>query len=296
MKNQDREALTAEAADIFLRLREDPADPERQAERDAFLAGGAPQRDIYAQVTRVWQGTGAPPRRRIRLPAVVFGLVLGLSALALADPARKFLLADVSTRHEGRQVALASGDIAVLDADTALADTSEGDTRQVALLDGAALFDVAQDGRGFVVAVGDLTVEVLGTTFETAMIGDAVAVGVREGRVRVSGGGREWTLGAGDRLLRSADGTVEIATITPEDVAPWVQGRFVADGLTFAQVADVIDRRLQGRVMLRSADLAASRVSGTINLDDPDLALQALAATRGARIISIPVLGKIILP
>lgn len=296
MKNQDREALTAEAADIFLRLREDPADPERQAERDSFLARGAPQREIYAQVARAWQGTGAPPRRRIRLPAVVLGLALVLSALALADPARKFLLADVTTRHAGRQVALASGDTAVLDADTALTDTTEGAARQVGLLDGAALFDVARDGRAFVVSVGDLTVEVLGTTFETALIADAVTVGVRAGRVRVTDGGRTWTLGAGERLLWSPGGEAEITRIPPEDVAPWVQGRFVADGLSFAQVADVIDRRLPGRVMLGSADLAASRVSGTINLDDPDLALRALAATRGAQIISIPVLGKIILP
>lgn len=247
-----------------------------------------------------WPGPGRAPARaaapRRRLPVVGLAIALLASAILLAEPARLYLQADVTTRQQSRAIALASGDRAILDADTALADTTGGDRRQVTLLDGAALFEVARDGRSFVVSVGDLTVEVLGTTFETAMIHDTVTVSVREGRVRVVAGDRNWTLAAGDRLLWSKDGGGALDTIDPADVAIWQSGRFVADGLSFAQVADVIDRRLPGRVVVGGAGLAASRVSGTINLDDPELALAALAATRGARILSIPVLGKIILP
>lgn len=295
MPDQDRKALIAEAADIFVRLREDPKDPDLLAERDAFRQRGPAEREIYARVTRAWTGAGRKPWPNIALILACLG-ALAVAAYVFADPVRTLILADFSTRYDTREVALASGDSATLDAGTALTDETGGAQRHLTLLEGAALFDVSTDGRPFVVSVGDLDVEVLGTRFEVARTDDTVAVAVREGVVRVSTGKTGWTLTRGERLSRSDAGGTEIADIDPAAVAAWQHGRFVADGLTFAQVAEVIDRRLPGRIFIADAELARARVSGTIDLRDPDGALAALAAARGARILSAPALGRLVLP
>ena len=213
-----------------------------------------------------------------------------------AEPARNLLFADVVTRLEARKTILASGDAATLDADTALADHTAGAERLITLFEGATLFDVAQNARPFEVSAGALTIEVLGATFEAARFDDMVVVSVSEGQVRVMTGNTRWTLEDGERLLWSAQGGGDVVDIDPAAVARWRQDRCVSDGLTFAQVADVIDRRLPGNVVVPNKALATSRVSGTSNLDNPTLALEALAATQCARVFSAQPLGYLILP
>ncbi|MEM9910607.1 MAG: FecR domain-containing protein [Pseudomonadota bacterium] len=294
MTDQNRKELIDEAADIFVRLREDPDNADILAERDAFLDRGTLEQDVYGHVIKAWSGAGRKPSANKPLVLTLFiGLIA--SAYLVADPLRTMLLADFNTQTEMREVNLASGDRATLDAGTSLADDSEGPDRRVALLKGTALFDVASDGRRFEVQVGDVTVEVLGTVFETAWIEELVVVSVSEGRVRASDGTQIWTLEAGESLFWNDQDGGDLVDVDPNALSLWRDDRLVADGLTFAQVADVIDRRLPGRVFIANNAVATSRVSGTLNLEDPQRALQALAATRGVRVITAPLIGHLIL-
>lgn len=295
MPNQDRKDLIEEAADIFVRLRENPEDPSILAERRAFLDRGDKEREVYANVIKAWAGTGRKPGPNKPLVMALIA-VLTTSAYFGIEPLRILLFADFTTRYETLRVALASDDIVVMDAETALTDNTDGTSRQVRLLEGAALFDVTNDGRAFSVSAGDITIDVLGTIFEVTETGDLMTVSVSEGQVQVSAESMQWTLQAGERLTWSKGGGGDVDAVNTTDIALWRQDRFVADGLTFAQVADVIDRRLPGTVIIGSGNLANSRVAGTFDLDNPELALEALAATRGASIISAPVLGHLFLP
>ncbi|MGR3378941.1 FecR family protein [Salipiger abyssi] len=295
MPDQDRKALIAEASDIFIRLREDPDNPDLLALRQAFRQRGRAERDIYDRVARAWEGAGrrTGPGKAL---TVILVCVLVASACFLARPVRNHILSDITTRFAPRRVELASGDQATLDAHTALADDSAGTERRLKLFAGAAVFDVLRDGRSFVVAAGALEIEVLGTSFEVAHIGDMIRVSVREGTVHVSGKGVDVQLEKGQRLSWSDDTGATLAEVDPDAVALWRQDRFLADGLTLAQIADVIDRRLPGRILVAGTALARSRVSGTINLGNPELALRALAATRGASVLPVPGLGTLVLP
>lgn len=291
----DRKKLIDEAAEVFVRLNEDPVDKDALAERDAFLARGAAEREVYSFVQKAWAGTGRKPRSKNSL-AIVWLVGLALASYLFAAPARNLLLADFSTSGTVQEIKLASGDVAFLDAATAIADKTDSNSRQVKILEGTALFDVNSDGRDFVVEIGDALVEVVGTVFEASAIGDSVIVSVKEGVVRVKLNGETWNLKQGTQWSWEDEGGGDVSQIDPDSVALWRKNRLVADGLTFSQVAELIDRRFSGRIIIVDAALAKSKVSGTINLENPELALQALAAVRGARIVSIPLIGRFVLP
>lgn len=295
MTDQNRAKLVEEAADIFVRLREEPENKAIQAERDAFIARGEAERSAFAQVVKAWESSG---RNRGSNKPVVVTAVLGLmlSAYLAVEPLRTFLLADFRSGYDTEEVILASGDRAVIDAQTALSDETEDDMRRVKLIEGSALFDVEKEGRSFVVSAGDVTIEVLGTTFEASKMKDTVSVAVEEGRVRIRAGGASWTLGAGDQLMWSQSTGGRVNQIDLEAVATWRDDRFIADGLTFAEVASVIDRRLPGSIVITSGALADARVLGTINLENPKLALEALVAAKGARVISAGPIAHIVMP
>lgn len=304
MPDQDTEHYVAMAADLFVRLREDPEDPDLLARRDAFLQSGAEARRIYARVEQAWGSTGpgtpgpapacVPSGRRRGILGVALFLLLACGWFA-QEPVARWMLADFSTRQRIDRIRLASGDRAVLDAGTALADHTTGAHRGVKLLDGAAVFDVTPGDRTFVVLAGDLRIEVLGTTFETAHLDDLVTVAVSQGRVRVSAPGARWTLERGDRLIRDGAGRVRVMRVDPAGIAAWRTDRLQAEGLTLAQVVGVLDRRLARPVTILGADLARTRVSGTIDLARPERALEAISVALGARILSVPMLGYIIL-
>ncbi|MEM9279995.1 MAG: FecR domain-containing protein [Pseudomonadota bacterium] len=294
LSDSDRKKLIDEAADIFVRLSENPQDMDAQALLDAFLARGKAEREVYAYVKKAWAGSGKKTRSK-KLPVIVCLFGLAISWYLFAEPARNLMLADFSTRLETRKVELASGDVASLDADTAITDETDGKNRRVRILEGAVLFEVETDGREFAVDMDDVTIEVVGTTFEVSSLDNGVLVSVVEGAVQTKVGDRVWKLGEGDQFMWTTGKGGEVSQIDPSDIALWRQNRFAADGLTFSQVAAVIDRRLSGNIIIPNSALAQSRVSGTINLDDPQSALAALAAVRGARIVTVPLLGNIIL-
>ena len=278
-----------------MRLREHPEDARLKAERDAFLARGEAERAAYAQVVTAWEGSGRKlgPNKSVIIAAMLGVLV---SVYIMAEPLRTYLMADFQSGDSAQDIVLAAGDRAVLDAHTAVSDDTEANTRRVTLIEGAAVFDVDQETRSFVVSAGDVTIEVLGTTFEALRMNDTVAVAVEEGRVRIRAVDASWTLNAGDRLIWSQASGGVVSQIEMDAVAPWRNRRFVADGLTFSEVATVIDRHLPGRIVITSAALAEARVMGTINLEDPKRALDALVAAKGARVISAGSFAHVVMP
>lgn len=209
------------------------------------------------------------------------------------QPLQILALADFRTQLARDNVALASGDAAKMDGSSALIDRTEGEERRVELMRGAALFDVSSDGRPFIVSVGDLSVRVLGTSFETAFFGDEVSVSVREGTVEVEDGADVWTLSAGDRLYWS-EALVTLESVQPSSVASWSSDRLSMDGMSLWQVAEVIERRMPGRIVIIGEDLGQSKVTGSLDLSLPGLSLQALISPFEGRVRSITPLLTVI--
>ncbi|MEM8792471.1 MAG: FecR domain-containing protein [Pseudomonadota bacterium] len=293
MTDSDGEDIQQRAIYLFLRLRDAPDDAEALAEREAFLARGPAEREAYAKAQHAWRAT-KPPRRSGPLKLLFFLTALGSAGYLAAEPLQVFLIADLRSGDAPREGRLASGDSVTLDAASALVDDTTAERRGARLLRGAAYFDVAPMDQPFTVTAGDLAVEVLGTAFEVAHLGDGVAVHVEVGQVEVWIDGAAWTLAPGERLLWPGEGEVSLGNVDPGEVAAWRNDLLVANGLTVRDVAEVLDRRLAGTVLVLDDALAEARVVGTFDLGDPEGALRSLAATQGARVIAAPPLATLL--
>lgn len=295
VEHQSDKDLAREAARIFLRLTEQPNDANALAAKDAFLARGQAEQQIYSRMSQRWQTSKRHgKRRRTRnLIAVLALITVGYFAYG---PARITLLADVTTGRTAEPVILASGDRVILDADSAISDETGEDERVVNLLEGAAIFQVSRGVERFRVTAGGLEAVVLGTEFEVAYSGAAMLVAVAEGAVEVHAKGETWRLEPGHRLTIGGSDTPEVVTVDPARIAAWRQDRFTAADMTLAELAAIIDRRLPGQVLITDTELAEVRVSGGVDLTQPLRALRALSAAAGAKIVAAPPLATVIMP
>lgn len=273
-----------EAANILRRLDYDPEDAQALDARDAYIARGAEEKATFEKMARAFAAAPKELRRRDRKYS--FALVGALLAsLYLAyEPARISLLADFATERATATIALASGDLTVLDAASALRDDSHDDVRAVDLLKGAGFFDVETSEQRFVVTAGDVRAEALGTEFEVARLGDDVLVTVAEGTVRVSHAGQDTLVDVGQQLRVSETGDT-LRDIEAEAIADWRGDRLTMDGLSFGEVASLIGRRLPGATLVFNRSLAQEPMVGVLDLSSPENALEILAATGGAKVV-----------
>ncbi|MEM8553499.1 MAG: FecR domain-containing protein [Pseudomonadota bacterium] len=296
MTDSIKAKIAEEAADLFLRLRNDPANDALLDEYDAFINRGRLEQKAFVAVERAWQGSA---HRRSNGRAVVgFGLA-AITALGvgfwLANPLAP--TPDYASDTSPTEVTLATGDFAQLDAGSGLINSSNAEARRFDLVKGAVVFEVAAEPRPFVVTMGPLNVTVTGTVFETSQLKDTFAVSVLEGSVTVQDdNGRSWNLTEGMRLLWSTTDGGTVDRVLATNIARWRTDRLVTNGLTLSQVADILDRRTAGRILIPNGDLRDAQLSGIIDLSKPEIALQTLAVAENARVQSLGPLGFVLLP
>ncbi|MEM1375393.1 MAG: FecR domain-containing protein [Pseudomonadota bacterium] len=293
MSSQDKERLLEEAADLYLRLKEDPKNEVLRRELERFLARGPKAAKAFADIEESWAVTGGRPRPINPVLAVLGIGLLCLGALGF-DRSRIYLTADHIAPHQPLSVELASGDFAVLDATSAITDETQGATRHVGLLRGAIYVDVTPRSEPFVVTAGDVSVEVVGTTFEVARYRNTVQVKVESGQVLVEREGQQARLSAGESLTWEDD-SYSIRPVEESNVASWRSAQIVVDGQSFAQVAEILDRRIPGPVVIMDRELSASPVSGTFDLSRPLVSLRNLAASHGGMVISTPPVSTLVI-
>lgn len=287
--------LLAEAAERMLAVRTAPEDAALDALTRAWIDADDLHRRAWTLAERAWIASGeaiaAPPRAvnrnrvLVRVAAVAACLVAAVASPRIVDTLR----ADALTRSgEIARSTLADGSEVTLAGASAIDARFGADARRVALLRGAAYFDVRRDpDRPFVVAADDLTVTVRGTAFDVALGSDTIAVSVSHGTVAVAAGGSETVLHGGDRLdYRKADHTFTVAPVAPGDVALWRQDRMAVSDTPLGEVLDALVRR-NGGYVIASAELRVRRVTGVFDLGNPARALGALLAPQGASAVEI---------
>lgn len=295
--NDKERARTRKAVQIIRRLDEDPEDQTALLDRNAFLSRGALERATYDRTLRAMEGAETRLRRD-RSKHYAFGLLAAmLASLALAwQPLRLHFTADFQSGHGVEAVQLASGDVVVLDASSAISDETEDGIRGVNLLSGAGFFDVDTRQTSFMVQAGDVTVETLGTAFEVSLQGPSLQVSVAEGAVRVTNPEGSVELAAGERLRLNASTLSQSETVEGSTVATWRNDVLVANGMTVGEIAAIIDRRITGSVLVLTDDLQSTVVHGRIDLSRPEDALRTLAASVDGQVTIAPLLGAVLRP
>ena len=199
-----------------------------------------------------------------------------------------WLRADFQTvTAQTQSLFLDDGSKIIIGAESALTQDFSASRRKLALLRGEAWFEVAPDqARPFIVTAGGMTIRVIGTAFDVAMTGRAIAVALARGSVEIRRPGKtplQKTLKPGQRLVIDRNsGVVRITKVEPALMGGWRNGQLIVHGARLADVVDTIDRYYPGTITLISQPLAERRVTGVFDLNNPQKALRSLLSPYGA--------------
>lgn len=247
---------------------------------DAFCATPAASRAAVPRAHGArWWAAGAALAASV-VAAVVF---VGLPS---TDPGERY-----ETRlGEMRVVSLADGSVLTLNTRSQAVVHYTTERREVQLLRGEGLFEVARDpARPFEVDAGETRVRAVGTSFTVRRPEDApVEVLVREGEVEVDspqGPLAPVRLRANMKLVAAASAvpvSVEPAEIHRE--LAWREGRIAFEGETLSQAAEQFARYSDTRIVIVDPALAEERITGLFQANDPVGFSRAVATSLGLHV------------
>ncbi len=214
--------------------------------------------------------------------AIVLAVALGAGWQAVPErleapaggAARRFVLAD------GSRLTLGAGSVVRLARGFRSPIGTRAAVREVAL-EGEGFFEVARDGRPFMVQTHDATVRVLGTRFDVradpALNAEQLAAGgtrvvVEEGRVAVASrdaSGRAVKLGAGEGTALVGDAPLTAQRVEVARLATWRTGGFAAIDEPLAVVLAELQRRVGVAITLEGGAATVDRTRERVSLFYP---------------------------
>lgn len=312
MERAEHDDIDATAAAWVVREDNGPLPEPERAERDRWLAASTRHLGAYARAhaVLVWSGRmSAPAPARPRPRSWRFGAAAALLAviagvLMLAWPQGAVY---ETARGEILRVSLADGSVLTLDANSRVRARMHLDRRELQLLSGTALFDVASDpGRPFTVDADGTRVTAVGTRFSVSLErrgGSAVGpveVLVSEGVVDVAESGPDdpvpARLHAGMRALARPAAGVEVDQVDPQELDRrllWREGMLAFNGDTLSVAAARFRRYSDVPIIIDDPRVGSRRVVGLYPANDPagfarnvalSLGLEVEAARGGVRL------------
>jgi transmembrane sensor len=202
-----------------------------------------------------------------------------MRALALSTERAKALGSRFGTgKGEMKVVALKDGSVVTLNTASEIVVNYSEKLRSVELIHGEALFDVAKNkARPFVVAAGDTSVRVVGTSFSVRRFDAApIQILVREGIVEVfkpTGGVKPIRISANTMALAPPDDADIAARPVPaaqlHRAMAWQEGQIAFEGETLAQAVTEFSRYSDTRIVIDDPALAREEIAGLFKATDP---------------------------
>jgi len=292
-RSADAPSLFRQAADLAIRLQNDPANPAELEAVRAFIASGTEHRAAWTRVSSIHGMTGKVLSDRQRADSLMSRRNLMIAGvLAIGGAAGLSYLPDMllsarvdyrTTTGRQQRIVLSDGSVVTLGPESAIAIHMTDEARRIDLLQGMGFFEVAPDPtRPFTVTGGRVSVTALGTAFDVSIDASYVSVAVDHGRVQV---GEARVLEAGDWLTLDPEADVASRGHRQSDeIASWRRGMIIADSETVAALVARIGRWHEGRVMIADPWLGSREVSGVFDLNDSFSALQAVVKPFGAKV------------
>jgi len=321
MENSKDEFALGEAAQWCVRLSApDCSDAERRAcarWRQASAANEAAYLQVQRTSTQVEHAVAMDDRlqmlaeramrkssgerrsreNRYRLPlALAAGALLATMSVWIAmtwqqgdvDSAAVALIF-AAPEKSARQVVLADGSVAHIDAGSEIAVSLREHERRVEVVSGRALFEVAHDkARPFIVSANGTHTVALGTQFEVSRNDRQTVVTLLEGSVAVSGeeGWRERLIpGEQLRVTTGKSGEHVRYTVDAQTATSWSRGWLVFRGTPFAEALREINRYSDKQVRLADPSLAKLEVAGSFIAGDSQSIVSAIAEILPIRVV-----------
>lgn len=304
-------AAIERAAAAWFRRRDAGLSPDAQREFAAWLAADPRHRVAYARLDTLWAmldrvavddlpsvSAARGPRRF--WPAVAFAaaaaVVLAFLGWRDAGISRAQERTVVTGRGELERVELSDGSQVTLNTASTVAIRLGARERVVDLAAGEAAFAVAPDpARPFVVRVGSVHVQAVGTAFAIRRRDEAVEVLVTEGRVRVFDGasGRNLLAAgapAGDAVLSAqqravvaaGSGRAEVSAVAPDAAAralAWQHKQLEFSEERLDRIAAEFNRYNRVQIVVADRELAAQTFGGKFPADEPAALVSVLEKT-----------------
>ena len=192
---------------------------------------------------------------------------------------------------EQRTIRLADGSTVELNSRSKVQVRLTDHQRNVALLEGQALFRVAKDKqRPFIVRAGDAQVRAVGTEFDVYRKPGSTVVTVVEGRVETydgssGAGAAAIVLSAGEQLTVLPH-TVTKPTRTDTLVATaWVQKRLIFEETPLSDVAEEFNRYSRRSLSIDGDELRKLKISGIYSSTDPASLINFLRSQPSIQVI-----------
>jgi transmembrane sensor len=163
--------------------------------------------------------------------------------------------------------------------------------RDVALIEGQALFRVAKDKqRPFVVQAGDAQVRAVGTEFDVYKKQAGTVVTVVEGRVETYSGAEgadaaAVMISAGEQLTVSLHSVTKPTRADTDAATAWVQKRLIFEETPLNEVAEEFNRYNRRPLAIDDAELQSLKISGVYSSTDPTSLINFLRSQSSINII-----------
>lgn len=271
-----------------------PLDAAQAAERDAWLDADRRHFGAYARAHAVYARSGraralgsadrVPHSRPVAGPPPRLQWAMGLAATLCLMALGVHEHSDAGDFHLTRKgeilrVPLADGSAVTLDSGAAVRVHYTDKRREITLLRGEALFDVAKNrARPFVVTARDTAVTAVGTSFSVSLNEqrtNGVEVLVREGIVDVanaSGAIAPTRLQANHRALANRSHGIRIENVAHDDLdqqLAWREGMLSFNGDTLSVAAAQFLRYSDVRIMIDDPLVGSRRIVGLYSANDP---------------------------
>lgn len=308
MAKRTENPLIAEAEEWLARRQQGSLPPDAQREFEAWLHSSPYHAMAYARVeesadlSRRRAAAPARPAQPRRPARTYWGMAAAVFLmLAVGVVSRLWLQPEIHQTAVGerRTVALADGSKVDLNTASKLRVDYSDQQRDVYLVEGEALFQVASDpDRPFVARAGSAAVRALGTEFNVRLRGpDMVEVTVTEGEVAVqgavAGAGQQGSAGAPRRVPAGKGAMVGLGAVAPvtldvqalEQRTAWRRGVIELDGETLDRAVAEFNRYRTVPLVVGDARLASIRVGGTFATGESGKFLDALQSGFGIRAV-----------
>lgn len=228
-------------------------------------------------------------RRTALAASLVGGLLIGGGALGgyLYTTARTEPVSIYRTvPGERSTVRLADGSVVVLNSKTEVRVSYRRNARNLELVSGEALFDVAKDAkRPFRVRAARRDIVAVGTAFDVRLDPAEIQVTMIEGKVKVSPAGR-WAqrpepqyLTPGQRMvagINALESRIEAADLSRETA--WLEDKVIFEGEPLKNALMEISRHTERPIRIGDASLSNLPISGMFKTTQPENFIAALTA------------------
>ncbi|GGZ39054.1 FecR family protein [Asticcacaulis endophyticus] len=239
------------------------------------------------------QSLASKPKQDLRR-ALVYGFAFvmfaGLSWSLLTSDSLRDNFPDYHTaRGEQKTVALASGNVVILDTDTAIRVTERERLDTVRLITGRLLARVNRSPeRRFSIQSTFGSATALGTAYEVELTASAMKVSVIESTVRVCPANTPpacETLSPGERASVDRHRVTRLPKSAPATFSSWATGWVEAVNEDLTVVLTELNRYRSLPLVFDPERLKGRRVSGIFPVRDQDAALRGVVTSSGTRLV-----------